>query len=71
MPQYTLDDKSTLVQVIAWSEKRAITWTNVDLDVFRHRASLDHNECYHLGGSSNLLLKFMVPRVKRVVPPEA
>ena len=36
------DDKSTLVQVMAWQQ--AITWANVDPDLCRHMASLGPNE---------------------------
>ena len=39
------DDKSTLVQVMAWwHQAKAITWANVDPDLCRHMASLGHNE---------------------------
>ena len=39
------DDKSTLVQVMAWRvREQAITWNNVDPDLSRHMASLGHNE---------------------------
>ena len=35
------DDKSTLVQVIAWCRQpQAITWVNVDPDLCRHIGSL-------------------------------
>ena len=39
------DDKSALVQVMAWSvRERAIIWTNVDPDIYRLVTSLGHNE---------------------------
>ena len=42
---YLTDDKSTLVQVMAGAiRQQAITWTNVDPDLCRHKASLGHNE---------------------------
>ena len=37
------DDKSTLVQVMAWRHK-AITWANVDPDLCHHMVSLGHNK---------------------------
>ena len=53
MPQDLTDDKSTLVQVMAWLDalrQQAITWTSVDKDLQRHMASLSPNElkCNHL-----------------------
>ena len=36
------DDKSTLVQVMAWCHQ-AITWANVDSDLCHHIVSLCHN----------------------------
>ena len=42
MPQNLTDDKSTLVQVMAWQQ--AITWTSVDQDLQRHMALLGPNE---------------------------
>ena len=36
------DDKSTLVQVMAWHQ--AITWANVDPDLCHHMAPLGPNE---------------------------
>ena len=45
MPQDLTDDKSTLVQVMAWCRmQQAITWTSVDQDLQRHMASLCPNE---------------------------
>ena len=45
MPQDLTDDKSTLVQVMAWCRRQqAITWTSVDQDLQRHMASLGPNE---------------------------
>ena len=39
------DDKSTLVQVMAWCRQaKAITWAYVDRDLFRHVALLGPNE---------------------------
>ena len=44
MQQDIFDDKSTLVQVMAWCrQQRAITWLNVDPVLYRHMASLGHN----------------------------
>ena len=50
MPLDLTDDKSTLVQVMAWC-RQAISWANVDLDLCCHMhdmASLGHNELTHL-----------------------
>ena len=39
------DDKSTLVQVVAWHlQGTTITWANVDPDSSHHMASLRHKE---------------------------
>ena len=44
MPWDLLDDKSTLVQVMAWCHhQQAITWANVDIVPYRHVASWGHN----------------------------
>ena len=43
MPLDITDDKSTLVQVMAWCHQ-AITWANVDPDLCRKMASLGLNE---------------------------
>ena len=44
------DDKSTLVQVMAWCRQAtAITSANVDTDLCGHIASLGHNEFTHYG----------------------
>ena len=49
MPQNPIDDKSTLVQVMAWCLRhQAITWTNVDPDLCHHMAWLGHNELTHV-----------------------
>ena len=45
MPQNPFDDKSALLQVMAWCHQA--TWTNVDPDLFYHMASLGHNELTH------------------------
>ena len=39
------DDKSTLIQVMAWCRQAAsyVTWANVDPDLCCHRALLGHN----------------------------
>ena len=37
------DDKSTLIQVMAWC-RQAINWANIDPDLCRHMASLGPNE---------------------------
>ena len=45
MPLGLTDDKSTLVQVIAWCRQAtSITWGNVDPDLCCHMVSLGHNE---------------------------
>ena len=45
MSQKSFDDKSTLVQVMAWClEEKVITWANVDPYPCRNKASLDHIE---------------------------
>ena len=36
------DDKTALVQVMAWC-RQATYWAKVDLDLCRHMASLSHN----------------------------
>ena len=38
------DDKSKLVQVIAWQWQQAITWSSVDPVPYHHMASLGHND---------------------------
>ena len=44
MPLDLTDDKSTLVQVMAWCRQRqAINWAN-NPDLCRHMVSLGHNE---------------------------
>ena len=43
MLQNTLDDKSTLIQAMAWCHQKK-TWNNVDPDLCRHMASLGHND---------------------------
>ena len=53
MPLDLTDDKSTLVQVMAWccqaSRQQAITWSNVDPDLCRQMASLGLNVLTHSG----------------------
>ena len=45
MPQNIFDDKSTLVQVIAWCpQQQDITWANADPDLYHDMASPGHNE---------------------------
>ena len=45
MPQDLSDDKSALVQVMAWYRRQqAITWANVDPDLCHHMVSLGPNE---------------------------
>ena len=46
MPQDLTDEKTTLVQVMAWCRQvhKAITWTSVSQDLKRHMASLGPNE---------------------------
>ena len=58
--ELTLDltDKSTLVQVMAWSiRQQAIIWTNVEQVLCRHVASLGHNELTHWAGVTYICLK--------------
>ena len=43
MPLALTDDKSKLVQVMAWCCQAAITWANVDLDPCRHMTSICQN----------------------------
>ena len=40
MPQNGTNEKSTLVQVMAWCHHKNITWANVDPDLCRHIVSL-------------------------------
>ena len=51
------DGKSTLVQVMAWClRQQAITWANVDPDLWRHVASLGHielNQSYNGGNNAD------------------
>ena len=44
MPQYTSDDKSTLVQVMEAPSHYPHTWANVDTDQYHHMQLLGHNE---------------------------
>ena len=39
-----IGDKSTLVQVMTWCHER--TWASVDVDPYRHMASIGYNEPY-------------------------
>ena len=56
---YLIDDKSTLVQVMAWAvRQQAITWANVDPDPCRHMASLSHNELKTFIRSSHAYCSF-------------
>ena len=71
MPENFTDDKSTLVQVMAWC-LQAITWANIDPDLCCHMASLGHNEliwytCYH-SCCITVLLATQVTQVK-IWPP--
>ena len=44
MSQDFTDDKSTMVQVMAWGRRqKAITWANVDPNLCHHMVSLGHN----------------------------
>ena len=52
MPLDLTDDKSTLVQVMAWC-RQAITWANVYPDLCHEMASLDLNELTHSGLREN------------------
>ena len=64
MSLHLTDDKSTLVQVMAWCrQQEAITWTNVDPDLCRHMASLGHNE---LTFSCKYLLLLMVNNCNQI-----
>ena len=52
MPLDLTDDKSTLVQVMAWCRRQqAITSANVDPDLCRQMASLGLNELKTYGGN--------------------
>ena len=42
----TFDDKSTLAQVMAWCSQ-AITWANVDQDLYHHMTPLGYNVLNH------------------------
>ena len=45
MPLDLIDDKSTLIQVMALCrQEQAITWASVDQDLCRHMVSLGHSE---------------------------
>ena len=48
MPQNSIDDKSTLVQVrVGAIRQQAITWANVDPNLCHHMAWLGLNELIH------------------------
>ena len=50
MPLDLTDDKSTLVQVMAWChQEQAITWADVDPDLCHPMASLGLNELSQWG----------------------
>ena len=40
MPQNPIDDKSTLVRVMAWWRHQTLTWADVDTDLWSNMASL-------------------------------
>ena len=44
VPKSPIDNKSVLIQVMAWQWISNITWTNVDKYLWFHMASLDHND---------------------------
>ena len=54
MPLDRTDDKSTLVQVMAWWQQ-AISWASVDLDPCRHMTSLGLSELNMTGFDNGLL----------------
>ena len=54
MPQDLTDDKSTLVQVMAWC-RQAIAWTSVDQDLQCHMVSLGPNELINAGCLQKLM----------------
>ena len=61
MPLDLTDDKSTLVQVMAWGRQaQAITWSNVDPDLCRQLAPLAHNELPNIWQNVRKLLFLLV-----------
>ena len=59
MPIDLTDDKSTLVQVMAWClRQQAITWATIDPDLFRQMVSLGNNV---LTGTDKLLPRCQQP----------
>ena len=46
---FVYNEKSALVQVMAWWQHQAITWAHVDPDLCCHMPSLGHNELTHSG----------------------
>ena len=57
--ELTPDEKSTLVQAMAWAvRQQAITWANVDLDLRHNMVSLGLNELtYRPLGDVAIILK--------------
>ena len=54
MPQNRFDYVSILIQGIPWAIKQqAITWGNVDLDLYCHMESLDHISYPHAAKSTD------------------
>ena len=59
MPQNTFDDKSAVVQVMAWRHQtRAITLANDDQDQSRHMVSPAHSELTWAHGTIDQWLRF-------------
>ena len=55
MPLDLTDDKSTLVQVMAWCRQQAITWANADPDLCCHKMSLGHKELISIAPFTNMV----------------
>ena len=50
IPQYLTNEKSTVVQVMAWychDRQQAISWANADPDLCNYMMSLEHNVLTH------------------------
>ena len=57
MQQKNHDEKSTLVQIMAWCmRQQPITWANVDTDLCHHMASLGHNGLMSVRSSGSIRL---------------
>ena len=60
MPQYTIDDGTTLVKAMAWRRQATShnTWANVDPDLCLHMVSLDHAMNDHTSDNQNFFFYF-------------